>query len=333
MSIAVRHDNNHNAIAVHAPTAVDPINRLVEWAAAADAAYRVADKLCGTKFAPVAYRGKAQEATAAILAGAEVGLSPMASLRAFDDIQGTPAPKAITLRAIVQSLGHDVRIDESTDTVGVVSARRKGSNDWQTSTWTIQRAQQAGYPAKNANWKTAPAAMLIARATAEVCRWVASDAIMGMPYTSEEIRDEGGSYEPKPPAQRVTAAEVLGQIDQPLPAAVAATDDAIAAGASAPWQPGEREQMTAALAREPMTRAQQGKMHALFNEVGISDRGQRMQYVNEVLADVYSPDRQVSSSSELSKDETGRVIDKLQSWADSLEPTPAEVAEVVGDVR
>jgi hypothetical protein len=33
-----------------------------------------------------------------------------------------------------------------------------------------------------------PQAMLAARATSEVCRLVAADAILGMPYSSEESR-------------------------------------------------------------------------------------------------------------------------------------------------
>lgn len=197
--------------------------QLAQWAQAADAAYRLAESLCATQFAPAAYRGKPLEGAAAILAGAEVGLSPLASLRAFDNIQGTPAPKAITLRAIAQARGHEIRVLESTPDRAVVAGRRKGDEDWQSSTWTIERAQQMGLTTK-AQWKQQPAAMLVARATAEVCRWVASDAIMGMPYTAEEIRDQGDGFEarPRPRPMRVTAAEILGE---PVPPLVADPED------------------------------------------------------------------------------------------------------------
>jgi hypothetical protein len=155
----------------------------------------------------------------------------MASLRAFDNIQGTPAPKAITLRAIVQAHGHDIRIDESTDKVATVSVRRKGSSEWQTCTWTIERAQQAGFFAKNPNWKSNPTAMLIARATAEMCRWVASDAIMGMPYAAEEIADRTGA-QAVPATSRVTAAEIVGKaVDHARPKLT--VDDALQAIADA----------------------------------------------------------------------------------------------------
>ncbi|MFG1776640.1 hypothetical protein ACGFIG_09445 [Micromonospora sp. NPDC049048] len=205
------------------PTGTEPATaQLVQWAQAADAAGRFAEVVCNTSAVPQAYRGKPAEAAAAILAGAEVGLSPMASLRAFDNIQGTPAPKAITLRAIAQGLGHEVRIDQSTAAIAVVSGRRKGDTEWQTSTWDLERARVMGLLVKD-QWKKQPGAMLVARATAEVCRWIASDAIMGMPYTAEEIRDQGVTVEHRPAPRMVSAADFIeptdAAVEQPLTAA------------------------------------------------------------------------------------------------------------------
>lgn len=202
--IAIR-NNQQLDLAVGSDQAIE---RLTEWARVADAAYGIATKLCSTTFAPQAYRGKPEEGCAAILAGAELGLGPMASLRAFDNIQGTPAPKAMTLRAIVQSRGHDLEVREATATHAVVEGRKKGSDRWQRLEWTIERATTAGYVAKNAKWKTDPTAMLVARATAEMARWLDSAAIMGMPYSSEELSDEPASIRPR--LARVTAAEILG---------------------------------------------------------------------------------------------------------------------------
>ncbi|MEV5629149.1 hypothetical protein [Micromonospora tulbaghiae] len=269
--IAVRADQ-HLAV----PTGTEPATaQLVQWAQAADAAGRFAEVVCNTAAVPQAYRGKPAEAAAAILAGAEVGLSPMASLRAFDSIQGMPAPKAITLRAIVQGLGHEVRIDESSAQIAVVSGRRKGDTEWQTSTWTIERAAQMQLTGKS-EWKKQPAAMLVARATAEVCRWIASDAIMGMPYTAEEIRDQGPTIEARPAPRLVSAADF---IDTPteVPLAVAATDDAIAAGASAPWEPGEREHLLTVAEvldeiRDAQTQTRLDEIKQTCQENGIRDQ-------------------------------------------------------------
>lgn len=184
--------------------------RLETWAQQATAVHEMAAVIVTTSMCPKAYRGKPDEATAAILAGIEIGLMPMASLRAFDDIQGTPAPKAITLRAVVQSRGHDLEVIEADEVHATVEGRRKGSDRWQTLTWTIERATQAGYPAKNSKWKTDPTAQLVARATAEMARWLDSAAIMGMPYSAEEISDTTG-LQAQPATRRVTAADIIGQ--------------------------------------------------------------------------------------------------------------------------
>jgi hypothetical protein len=186
------------------------LNRLQSWAEQASAVQQMAVVIVTTSMCPKAYRNKPDEATAAILAGIEMGLMPMASLRAFDDIQGTPAPKAITLRAVVQSRGHDLEVIEADTQHCIVEGRRKGSDRWQRLEWTIDRANQAGYPAKNSKWKTDPTAQLVARATAEMARWLDSAAIMGMPYSSEEIGDSTG-LQAAAPTRLVTAADIVGQ--------------------------------------------------------------------------------------------------------------------------
>jgi hypothetical protein len=187
--------------------------RLVEWAHAAHSAHQLAAALVQTAFVPQTYRGKAGEATAAILAGAELGLDPLASLRAFDNIQGTAAPKAITLRAVAQAHGHELDVVEESDTRAVVRYRRKGSAESHEVVWTIEQARGLGLVSKD-NWKKQPKAMLVARATAEAARRVASDAILGIPYSSEELQDSPVVA----PSRRVTAAEVLGKHQTPEPA-------------------------------------------------------------------------------------------------------------------
>jgi hypothetical protein len=64
--------------------------------------------------------------------------------------------------------------------------RRKGATDWQTVVWDIPRAQKLGLLGKD-QWKKQPKTMLINRATGEICRLVASDALHGMPYAAEEL--------------------------------------------------------------------------------------------------------------------------------------------------
>ena len=269
---------------------------LVEWAHSADAAYELAKRIVTTSFAPAQYRGKPDEAAAAMLAGAEVGLSPMAALRAFDVIQGVAAPRAITLRAIVQSFGHQIVYTEQSPTKVVAQGMRRGSNSWQTVEWTIQRAQQLGLTGKD-QWKKQPQTMLVARATAECARLIAADAILGIPYSVEEIID-----------------------DTPVPTTMVARSEAKPRTVRRKQQP---EPVEPEFDPEPdpepepplpvedlITDSQTKKMMALFHEKGFRDRSDRLAYVTEVVG------IEVSTSKDLTKSQASRVIDALDRLAD-----------------
>ncbi|NUS22725.1 MAG: hypothetical protein HOV92_00655 [Streptomyces sp.] len=161
---------------------------LVAWADEARAANAIAQSLAQTSFVPQQFRGKPGEVTAAILTGNEMGLSPMASLRAFDLIQGTPAMRANAMRGVVQSRGHEIWEEKVTSTEAVVCGQRQGSDKVHRSKWTIERARGLNLLGKD-NWKKQPQAMLLARATSEVCRMTASDVLYGVPYSTEELTD------------------------------------------------------------------------------------------------------------------------------------------------
>lgn len=188
---------------------------LVLWAQEASAAHRIAQSLVKTSFVPAAMRGKAEEATAAILTGQEVGLKPMAALRSINIIQGTPAMTAVAMRALVQSQGHEVWVVEQTDTKAVVKGRRRGSDQEQKSTWTMDRARGLGLATKD-NWKKQPQAMLVARATSEVCRLIAADVLLGLPYSVEELADHDETA-PDTPAPRRRARRQLEPVATPEP--------------------------------------------------------------------------------------------------------------------
>lgn len=183
-----------------------PVTHLAEWAESARQAALVATSIAKTPFVPQSLRGSdpsvtAANVTAAILTGQELGLEPMASLRSIDVIQGTPAMRAIALRALVQSAGHTVRVVESTTTRAVIDGLRRGEDKPQRSVWTMDRARSLGLAGKD-NWRKQPQAMLVARATAEVCRLIAADVILGVPYAVEELEDGGLTPDAAPPRKR-----------------------------------------------------------------------------------------------------------------------------------
>lgn len=151
-------------------------------------AYTAAKSLVKTSFVPASYQGKPEEAAAAIVTGLGMGLDPLAALRSMDVIQGTPAFRAITIRALVQSHGHEIWVEESNQQRAIVKGRRKGHDKVETSMWDIDRARRLNLLGKS-NWKNQPEAMLVARATTEVGRLIAADALLGMAYSIEELED------------------------------------------------------------------------------------------------------------------------------------------------
>ncbi|UNZ20583.1 hypothetical protein [Streptomyces sp. 891-h] len=200
--LAIRQNGNTPALTDEQPQ--HPGSELVAWAESAVAANNIAQSLAKTSFVPKAFQGKPDEVTAAILAGQEMGLSPMAALRSMHVIQGTAGLSAISLRGLVQAHGHEMWTEESTSTRAIVCGRRKGQAQEERVTWTMDRATKAGFPAKNPNYKTQPQNMLLARATSECARLIAADVLMGMPYSAEELADENDDTAPAPKTRKIS---------------------------------------------------------------------------------------------------------------------------------
>ncbi|MFJ9558225.1 hypothetical protein ACIRPH_30845 [Nocardiopsis sp. NPDC101807] len=193
---------------------------LVQWAMAADRAYQIATKLANTSFVPQSMKGNAGNITAAILAGNELGLPPMAALRSIDVIQGTPGLRAHAMRGLVQSHGHQVQLIESTSEKCVMRGRRKGDEDWQEVEWTFERARLLGVTERNPQWKKQPQTMLEARSTGNICRLIASDVLHAMPYASEELDGYGqadGAMQVRPVTIRELAPDAAPGEEQPQP--------------------------------------------------------------------------------------------------------------------
>lgn len=287
------------------------IASLAQWAQSATAAHSIAQSLVQTSFVPEAFRGKAHEATAAILAGAEVGLSPMAALRSFDVIQGVAAPRANTLRAVVQSQGHEVWVVESTDTRAVVEGRRRNSTRTQRSVWTIDRAKKLGLTSKK-NWQAQPQAMLVARATAELCRLVASDAILGLSsYAVEELTD--GDLEP------ITVEQPTGETPKKRTAKRAPLTPVPEPDLDEPIDLIPTDEPDIDPRDVPATKEQVQKLNIQLQEAGITDRDEKLMYLSGNVG------REITSSKELTKAEASSLIDMLEREA------AAEAATDQGD--
>lgn len=287
--------DDHQSAAVH---------RLAEWASSAQAASSVAEQLVRTSFVPESFRGKPYEATAAILSGLEMGLSPMASLRSFDVIQGQAAPRAVTLRAVAQAHGHEILLDESTATKCVMRGRRAGSSNWQKVTWTIDRARSLNLTGKH-NWKQQPQAMLVARATSELARLIAADAILGIAYSAEELADgatvEVATATVDAPSDETPAAPAgRTRMSRRKPATTAPADD------EQPELPVDDDEPVDG---EPLlSDAQMKKLRAQYNEIGISDAGEQ----KRVTALILGVD-EIATHKDLTVDQASTVIDRLDA--------------------
>jgi hypothetical protein len=323
-----------------------PDEKLGSWAQTFLQIASVSAELARTPFVPASLRvmergrydegATAANVAAAILTGQELGMEPMSALRSINVINATPALSALALRALLQRQGHQIWLVEATNTRAVVSGLRAGEPEshTQTVTWTMDDAKSRNLAGKE-NWRKQPRNMLVARATADVARLVASDAILGVPYTIEELQDgdELVSGEeapetapPKRTARRKTAAvatKTSAQIgpgaaengavapppeDEPPFDAVGPHVDEPAGGHMVGYldePPLEDEPGTTATGRgTPITDAPTKALQASFRDLGI-ERAERLGIVTGIVA------RPVKSAKELTSAEASKVLDQL----------------------
>lgn len=185
-----------NGAALALPAA-GAMSRIQSAAQDMSAAHRLAQALCNTAFAPPHFHGKPDEGAAAIMYGDTIGMDPLAALQNIFMISGRPGLYARTMVALVLSKGHEVWTEVDTPDRVVVCGRRKGSDNTERSEWTIDRAKKAGY-LNNKKYQTDPQAMLYARASGDVARKVAPDALLGMAYNVEELQLDEAEPEAAP---------------------------------------------------------------------------------------------------------------------------------------
>lgn len=178
-----------------------------------EAALAIAERMANSRtFVPEAYRGKPDDVLAAILAGREIGIGPMQSLRDIVMIDGRPTFSAHLTLALLRRGGVEIIESKSTREEAVITARRRDTGEIATVEWTFAEASQITQRGKRMidkdNWKNYPGDMLWARCVGRLARRLGSDLIAGMPYTKEEVEDfdaDEGPYPSMPePEQRTT---------------------------------------------------------------------------------------------------------------------------------
>lgn len=196
-AVAVQ-DDGFSPDVLTAPT-TKAIQRLELEAKSMQVAYQMATSLSKTTMVPETYQqgainkktGQPQgevaayNLAAAMMYGAELGMSAMQSAQNIFVVKGKPAVYSRTMAAQVRRAGYQIEEVEASDKRVVWKALRDGV--WALSEWSIERAQQAGYTS-NALYQSNPQEMLRAKCIAEVCRIKFQDVLLGMAYSVEELQ-------------------------------------------------------------------------------------------------------------------------------------------------
>ena len=297
------------------------------WAAEAEAAAGIAKALAGTAFVPeqlrrytnpdapankriLDYDGTVATVSAVLLAGQELGFGPMASLRSITLIKGTVALYALAARALLLQAGHEIVVKESTSQRAVVVGRRAGG-EWQTVTWDLDRARTAKlFPGgEYSNWRTQTKAMLVARATAEVARWIAADAMLGLPVMAEELELNSDGVVPAldPDAAATVDAKAIEPpktVKRRAAPARVALPAATMPPAPEPVQPAPAEPQRV----EPrLTPAQRNRIHAGLRDIGAGTRDQGLALLGAWVG------HPVESTNHLTPEDATVVIDRLDA--------------------
>ena len=150
-------------------------------------AKELATTLSTARTIPEALQKSPADVLATVMAGAELGLAPMQSLRGIVLIKGKPTLSADAMGALVKSRREvcEYLVLDGTDAkVATYTTKRNGDPKPTTMSFTIEDAQRAGL--NGDNWRKFPAAMLRARALSAICRAVYPDLLLGV-YDPEEI--------------------------------------------------------------------------------------------------------------------------------------------------
>lgn len=135
--------------------------------------------------------GTQEAVLSTILAGRELGVGAMASLRGMHIVEGRPTLSASLMAAMILQSGKAkfFRVTKASDTVATVRTHRIGEDEPQEASFTIEQAKQQKLIKPNSGWEKTPEDMLVARAIARLARRAFPDVCFGL-YTAEELNRE-----------------------------------------------------------------------------------------------------------------------------------------------
>jgi hypothetical protein len=295
-------------------------------------AYDLASAMVNTAMVPKTYQRKSKDdnsadnAAAAILYGLELGLNPIQSLQQIFPVHGQPSMYAKTMVALLKSKGYKFRTVESGPERVTVEGWWPGE-DPEPSTWTIQRAIDAGFVPQtdpdtgkfkvnqygkligNEKYLTQPEEMLWAKAASTVCRRLAPDVLLGIGHTVEDLESEPDLDPVRVKSERVQAAEILKQGDAPEAPKVRqwqASEAASKEGAKPEIaQVDDSAKASPAPAPELATSAEQRTLAAELERHGHKTAAAKRKWLSSDTG------REITSAKELTGEEAASIIDRL----------------------
>lgn len=296
---------------------IEAPSALMRFAQEASEVHGIAKALSTTSFVPKSMQGKPDEITGAILAGKELGLDPMTALASIDIIDGRPSLRANTQRGLAMAAGCVFEVVNASDELVTMRARGPMQSKWTEVSWPIDRARKMGLTNKS-NWQKMPQAMLTARATSELCRLVAANVLLGMPYSREELEDASPEESSGPVMNRerptrvrratVDPSTVEPALSESIAVGVADTPRELSATPE-PQPPAEGEwpeEVAVPGGDEGISDNTRKAIMAGFNELGMKDRAVRLNAVSAVVG------REIPSVNVLTEAEGQQVMRKLQ---------------------
>jgi len=168
----------------------------------------------------------AHQAGVKIMAGMELGIPPVASVRGIDIIDGnTSLSSALVAALIKQHPYYDYKVVESTDELCEIAFYEDGQKQGTTSftmdearsvvAWTDSNGEHT--LAEKDNWQNYPSDCLFARAISRVRRRFCPDVGLGRLYTAEEMNANGEA--------QVVEAEVVDDSEEQSPEDKRPNDD------------------------------------------------------------------------------------------------------------
>lgn len=162
---------------------------------------------------PKHFENNIERATVAILAGLEVGLTPMSALQSIAVINNMPTIYGDGMLGLIRASGYLEDIEEGVEynkqgqpVSATCRVKRKGENTWGVHMFTIEDAMKGGLLAKPGPWKQYPQRMLQMRARAWALRDKFADVLKGL-KSAEEMQDmvdvtDVGTVTTAPPAPK-----------------------------------------------------------------------------------------------------------------------------------